>query len=1002
MKKLFKKVASLLATLILFNFLSCDFFKRDNPVGPSGDGKIRFGDEVVLFNTVSSSGSTIVVNSNNSVLNGMKIEIPINCFSGTRKFVISSFEIKGHNFGKLLKPISPMVKIFSNGGYADGIFEVKVPIKIEKGSFPLVFIYDDKSEKLEPLPIQSFDENSVTFTTRHFNTSNLFPKNSTGKNPIIQSDEGYSLIFVSSMQESLINQTPTISSGFKPGIDDWEFPNYGSYIAPSGHCSGQNMAAFWYFYEKKLKGSPGLFNLMSKVNNIWQENNRGYRFCSVIHRDLSWEGTFINFFEKYIDKEQSLDKLKFYTIAGAMLITGEPQGIGIYRVTGQDNNGNLTYAGHDLICYQIEPINGKLYISDPNYPAESKFIYYKDGKFEPYQASLNASLPNNNYPFVTYYAKTAYIEWDKIATRWKEVEDYKIGNNRFPGYNIVSPDFGGFDIPEELNYDVDTLNIRVEAPGLEVGYKVNNIMYARITLFNEDGLKISNPHYNLKLFFPNPGTYTCGLLIEGFKSNYKDVDNNYIPKYVDFKWITINYSKYKVKIIPGSMKGEPNIEYTWNLDVTSIPKDLKYYIIWKFGDNNEARINNENFVKYKYSSPGTYKIKAELYDVNSNKLVGKDSATAEIIPSESIYPKFGPQGQTVRIAGKDYKNPNYSEINLTLHWDKDPTNHTYRALLTKVIDDNTLEAVVNDDNRYTIGKVYLKVRKYNSSQMKYEWEGPWEYEIVKLQVNEIKPDTIRTGSIVTIKGKNFGLYHPSDNVFMSLTQAKRILSWTNEEIVFEAPELSSSSNHYIYIGKSCYTNENNLFCVNHEIGQKYWEPLPSDVINLLAKASKEGEGFFQGNFNITITYYDSQGKVTGKSESEHQIFESLFNKETSNSFTASGENFEATVWKNPYGKLIYSGKVSKDGKLLENATIIRYDENSKVIFKVSFKNLPLIRIDKTEPRASWKYAVSSNATPYITEFYYAVYLKDGTLQYDAVMKDCRNISFDLNFYYKKE
>jgi len=989
-----------LFAIILFCFFSCDLFKKDNPVEPNNEGKIQYDNEKVLVNTTSAAGSTIIVNSNNSMINGMKIIIPPNCFSGSRKFIISTYDIKEHKFGELLKPISPLIKIKSNGGYADGIYEVTVPVVIENGSFPLVFIYDENNGKLEPLPVQRYDASSVTFATRHFSTSTLFSKTAKSKIPTIQSDDGYSLILVSSLQESIINQTPVISTGFKPGVDDWEFPNYGSYIAPRGHCAGQNMAAFWYFYEKRLKGAPGLHNLMSDVDNIWEDNNRGYRFCSVIFRDLSWEGTFIDFFEKYIDKNQSLDKLKFYLIAGAMLITGEPQGIGIYRVSGQDSTGKDLYSGHDLICYQIEPSAGKIYISDPNYPAVGQTIYFKNGKFEPYQASSEARMSKYTYPYITYYAKTAYIEWDKIANRWKEVEDYKIGNDKFPTCFLVTPDFGGFNLTDEFNYNNDTLNIRVEAPTLEVSHIVNNKKYAAITVFDENGTKLTNTSYNIKLNFQKPGIIKLGLLIEGYRLNRKDDNNNYIPLYIDFKWIKINYTKYNIQILPKEMKGEPNVEYTWNLDISELPKDYKYYVIWKFGDNNEVRKHNENFVIYKYASPGNYKIKAELYDLNTNKLVAIDSATAEIAGNDRIYPNFGPRGQTIKITGKGFKNPKYSEINATLHWDTDPTNHNYRALFTKVIDDNNLEAVVVDDTKNTIGKVFIKVRKYVPNQNVYEWEGPWEYEIVKLEVNQINPDTIRTGTLVTIKGKNFGVKHPTDNIFISLTPATSIRSWTNDEIIFEAPELSSNGNNYIYIAKSCQTNESNTYCIKHQIGEKYWEPMPSDIIRLLSKATMEGEGFLMENFDVTMTTYDSKGNVSSKYDSKYQAFEQLYNKSATNTFSVNGRSFEAIISKDSYGKLIYSGTVSQDGKTLEIATIIRYNENDKIILKLILQNIPLERIYKLEPRASWKYAVKSNATSYIKEFYYANYYNDGRLISDAVMKSCTDISFDLDFYYK--
>ena len=46
----------------------------------------------------------------------------------------------------------------------------------------------------------------------------------------------------------------TVDSGFRPGVDDWQFTNYGSYVAPTGHCEGQSVSAIWYYVNQRLGG----------------------------------------------------------------------------------------------------------------------------------------------------------------------------------------------------------------------------------------------------------------------------------------------------------------------------------------------------------------------------------------------------------------------------------------------------------------------------------------------------------------------------------------------------------------------------------------------------------------------------------------------------------------------------------------------------------------------------------------------------------------------------
>ncbi len=76
-------------------------------------------------------------------------------------------------------------------------------------------------------------------------------------------------------------------------MDDWEFPNYGSYIAFGGHCAGQSVTAMWYYYEKKSKGAPNLHSNFDHYGSAapatWADNPRGFKFASQIQADMKWD-----------------------------------------------------------------------------------------------------------------------------------------------------------------------------------------------------------------------------------------------------------------------------------------------------------------------------------------------------------------------------------------------------------------------------------------------------------------------------------------------------------------------------------------------------------------------------------------------------------------------------------------------------------------------------------------------------------------------------------------
>ena len=112
-------------------------------------------------------------------------------------------------------------------------------------------MYDEVTGKIEALPAIVSDDNSITVETRHFSTSTISGGLQLNKK---LNESSFANIVISSIKESALSGQSVISSGFTPGIDDWEFINYGSYISPGGHCAGQSMTSMWYFYDKKLKG----------------------------------------------------------------------------------------------------------------------------------------------------------------------------------------------------------------------------------------------------------------------------------------------------------------------------------------------------------------------------------------------------------------------------------------------------------------------------------------------------------------------------------------------------------------------------------------------------------------------------------------------------------------------------------------------------------------------------------------------------------------------------
>lgn len=628
-----------IAFLIFFILLNLSCKKKD--LDPDDSGNIQNLENIDIGTTVEVSstsiginGGSIIISKPDTPVDGLEITIPPNAYTSSQTFTVSYSEIVSHKLGENFDPISPMISIACDGGYSNELISVTIPVEIPEGHIPIGFFLDAVTGKLEGIPVESVSSNSITLLTRHFLSGNMLKSASADDN------KGANII-ISSISESVLNSLPVITSGFAPGVDDWEFVNDGSYIATGGHCSGQNIAAMWYYFEKKTT-EGNLFNRFSTNPNLWQDNSRGYRFCSVIHKDLDWDGAVTNMFKKYINKNQELDRLKLLTIAGAILVTGEPQGIGIYRQKGTYNDGSPKYEGHDLICYQVSVSDGKLYISDPNTPGTGQVVEFANNKFQPYMAKLNGHDVSNAYPYVTWYAKTAYIEWDKIGKRWDELLDNTIGtiaSNTFPSYKIWVDDEEDYELEDGLFVNNEKLKTFVTCPDAEVHFPVDGQKRIGLYVFNQSGVRIDvqrGVRADVTLNFESdsyvilkPGLNILGYYVVGAKVNSKDKFGfKYNDLFVDFKWVNVNY--IPLTIFPNPIIGEPDkdILITAKSNGTA-PSNAKY--VWKFGDGSqEVTILNDSTVTYNYEKTGNFQVELKLYDNATNKLVASATAVANI------------------------------------------------------------------------------------------------------------------------------------------------------------------------------------------------------------------------------------------------------------------------------------------------------------------------------------------------------------------------------------
>ncbi|MBN1982288.1 MAG: hypothetical protein JW795_12210 [Chitinivibrionales bacterium] len=561
--------------------------------------------------TIPTTGGTITIAQPGSSLDGMSITVPTGSFSHAQTVSITAAEIKGHLFGSDFHPASPLITIAADTGYANDVITLRVPARIPAGSFGMGFIYDGVTKKLEGIPVVAEDSASVSLALRHFSAPSSFSPAYRGGSPSPLQ------LLISVIDTAILYRNTEINTGFAPGVDDWEFVNFGSYIAPGGHCAGQSISALWYYYEKKLTGSPALYHLFDRVAAskyvLWQDNPRGFRFASTVQEDIDWSGKLYKLFEK-VEQSRPYHHLSWKAFAYTMLLTRTPQFVGLTSDSG----------GHAIVAYKVNMTTKTLFVADPNFPGQSRSITFNGSFFDPYSTKQNDHEPDvRAYHGVGYYATTSMVDWNKIGARWNEFTNNTIGNDRFPAYTLQVHDGSGYELDTTLITDADTVVVSCKSTGC--AQWTNNTDHLQwIQIYDATGALITSSDTTGKAtLLLSPGPKIFGFTMQGCQNSKW--------RYLDFRWITITNSK--LVITPVNLTGFTDTAYTYTVTSTSMPAVA--LLRWTVYDSSKTVIMNETVngqtsKALSFSKPGRYTIAVSLYDSDTTKLVAKVRTTAAI------------------------------------------------------------------------------------------------------------------------------------------------------------------------------------------------------------------------------------------------------------------------------------------------------------------------------------------------------------------------------------
>lgn len=587
---------------------------------PAVHGTIDTGARVqVKQASVGPDGGKITVDQAGSPVEGLTIDVPAGAYPTAHTFTVSTAPVTGHTFGQYFNPVTPLISVDGAHDFADDIMLVTIPINVSDDQFAMAFYYDDANKTLEGLPVVSVDDHSITVATRHFSD-----------------------IIVSTILKSVLDALPVADSGFRPGQDDWQFVNNGSYAAPDGLCAGQSVSMMWYYtQQKQQQNAPQLYgryddNGRTKTPLLGGDDTLGYRFASDIHSKMDQKKYFksIGNMTFKVNGSTTYNLFKY-----SILLTGEPQQVFIWSAQND---------GHAIVCYKVS--GDTMYIADPNYPGKERTIKLDGTKLMPYSSGANsqdiAKRGVTLYPRINYIAKSGLISWDLVGTEYAKVGDGTIGDDIFPEYTtevwLLSDDGnkssfeydGGKNLADKaVSVDGKKVAFRTkDLPGTVSGIDYGYILYTDNEKTSDNIVTLTEGHNRIgvEAYALVKGNYTW-LGFDWFDLYYKPTETQgpRVP-FRDYPDVTVPPAPYPlIEYIPAEGAYHKK-SYSYYVDssnrIQPWGKFKDYYV-----DSNvvctegtsilDPTTGLEHFIgyKYDYNQDGSRK-SIEYYDANGIKL----------------------------------------------------------------------------------------------------------------------------------------------------------------------------------------------------------------------------------------------------------------------------------------------------------------------------------------------------------------------------------------------
>lgn len=266
-------------------------------------------DPEVTTKNIDASGGSVVVNWPDSPLNGAKLSLDPGALGANVPVTLSAAPLTGINLPTGVTALTPGLGISGANGELGASAALTLPIPAGNGGKLLMLaMADPLSGNVTMLPSINQTANSLTallptLDARSTLASRFAPARVfglfapvPGNTAADQAEPPRSLLFMVTLNEELLNRD--FDTGFRPGVDDWDFPRMAIADLPflkspanadqpfAAADDGLTATALWYYVNRRQGGGPQLNASTQLLAGQPLSSRAGIRWAALAEREV--------------------------------------------------------------------------------------------------------------------------------------------------------------------------------------------------------------------------------------------------------------------------------------------------------------------------------------------------------------------------------------------------------------------------------------------------------------------------------------------------------------------------------------------------------------------------------------------------------------------------------------------------------------------------------------------------------------------------------------------